>query len=1116
LSEINLETDFYKSILENQGELILRFTTDGKITYVNHSFSDSIHKASQKLVGKDISVLFSAKQLPHLHRSLKEMLMAPRRMPLDVDKIQQNGMQCLIRWEGFPITTDQNKIIEIQVVGTDVTNLLHSEEMLEIQRDLALSLNESKTESEYFEILFKTLSSLSFFSLFALYVFKPKKDLFLLDSLNSVDGSSFHFPTEVTCNSPSGIFLLKPNLEFYSANAPLWLDSAFELPPSIKDLVVLPLILKKEPIATFILGTSEFTVLPEEIRIQLQAIIREIEHYHSRLHIQIESSQQEIDHQTLFQTLDQMVLVTNGKGEILDMNLALQKRVSVDEASGKKLHIFDLHPDEYHDRLSAMIKELKREIHNSIRIPLINPVNQKIIIEVEVDFSYGSMKGEEVIIAFYKDISQQNYLVEMEKEQRDFTSKLVEIASALNSSLDLDVVLDHILASIDKVVPTQTCNILLVEGTTGRVVRQHGYDRMGTAEILASRIFDLQKITSFVKILAEKQEMVISDTRNYSDWIPMPESFWVRSYICAPIVVNGQVFGFLNCDGSMPDSFTEKHAKRLKMVADQAAIAIENAQVFAETNRRLKQIALINEFTQMMLNSKQLDDVLANLPEKVLSVFDANSLMITKWDPENKTTTNLAAYGDGLMPAPVKLIPSKGPSITEKVIDLQRPLVITTKKEYAQWQEYLSPLFSDQVFLILPMIAQENPLGAIVIGFKNPRQITQPEISLGEYASLQIATIIHKSNIYEKTRVESAQFQHANDLITSLSFVATSILSTKGLEDIIQTMGEGLEKMNIHSLLFFLNKNSQLLSLDYCSHNKELLTQLKALNYSTDRKIIIPVPNSDEFRNTLEFQQIVFVEDLVSVLKMVLPGEIGPFIGKIQEALDIKKETKSLFLPLIVDRKTIGLLGLYGKDLQEIDLKASEIFNSQISVAIENSRLLAEVQRLAITDELTAIYNRRGLFELGERELAVSKRSSRPLSALMIDLDNFKEINDKHGHAIGDIALSEIAQKIASYLREIDIVGRYGGEEFVVLLKDDDLPAALIVAERIRKTIASDLIYTEAGPIHVTVSIGADELDSMTANLETLIKRADRALYIAKHNGRNQVATLMNLENSRS
>jgi diguanylate cyclase (GGDEF)-like protein len=134
----------------------------------------------------------------------------------------------------------------------------------------------------------------------------------------------------------------------------------------------------------------------------------------------------------------------------------------------------------------------------------------------------------------------------------------------------------------------------------------------------------------------------------------------------------------------------------------------------------------------------------------------------------------------------------------------------------------------------------------------------------------------------------------------------------------------------------------------------------------------------------------------------------------------------------------------------------------------------------------------------------------------MIDLDNFKEINDKHGHAIGDIALSEIAQKIAGYLREIDIVGRYGGEEFVVLLKDDDLPAALIVAERIRKTIASDLIYTEAGPIHVTVSIGADELDSMTANLETLIKRADRALYIAKHNGRNQVATLMNLENSRS
>jgi len=100
-------------------------------------------------------------------------------------------------------------------------------------------------------------------------------------------------------------------------------------------------------------------------------------------------------------------------------------------------------------------------------------------------------------------------------------------------------------------------------------------------------------------------------------------------------------------------------------------------------------------------------------------------------------------------------------------------------------------------------------------------------------------------------------------------------------------------------------------------------------------------------------------------------------------------------------------------------------------------------------------------------------------------------------------------------IRDIDLVGRYGGEEFVALLVGDDLPTAITVAERIRQAIGNEEIATESGPIKLTVSIGVDELDSMTANLEMLIKRADRALYVAKHNGRNQVATLMNIENLR-
>jgi diguanylate cyclase (GGDEF)-like protein len=318
--------------------------------------------------------------------------------------------------------------------------------------------------------------------------------------------------------------------------------------------------------------------------------------------------------------------------------------------------------------------------------------------------------------------------------------------------------------------------------------------------------------------------------------------------------------------------------------------------------------------------------------------------------------------------------------------------------------------------------------------------------------------------------------------------------------------------MKIHSLLFFRDENGNLL-LDYSSRMGELLSQLKSLEFIPNGRIKFPQPDMDEFKSALNQRQIVFIDNPIQLLCFAIPSKFGPFVNKFQEALVINSETKALFLPLIVEQKTIGLLGLYGTNLQEIDLKAGEIFNSQISVALENARLLAEVQRLAVTDELTCINNRRGLFEMGNRELSIAKRLNHPLAALMIDLDNFKEVNDKYGHAVGDIALREISGRIEKNIRDIDLVGRYGGEEFVVLLVGDDLPAAITVAERIRRAIGNEMIDTEAGPIKITVSIGVDELDSMTANLEMLIKRADRALYVAKHNGRDQVATLMNIEN---
>ena len=174
----------------------------------------------------------------------------------------------------------------------------------------------------------------------------------------------------------------------------------------------------------------------------------------------------------------------------------------------------------------------------------------------------------------------------------------------------------------------------------------------------------------------------------------------------------------------------------------------------------------------------------------------------------------------------------------------------------------------------------------------------------------------------------------------------------------------------------------------------------------------------------------------------------------------------------------------------------------------ERKRMLEELRYLATIDGLTGLYNRRHFLELCKRELLRVHRYNLETGLLMLDADHFKKINDTHGHDVGDEVLRLIARLCKSQLREADIVGRVGGEEFAVLLPQTGLPAAIEAAERLRKAIAQTTLPLASGRVlRCTVSIGVCALASQNAKIEELLKAADQALYTAKRNGRNQVAS---------
>lgn len=216
-----------------------------------------------------------------------------------------------------------------------------------------------------------------------------------------------------------------------------------------------------------------------------------------------------------------------------------------------------------------------------------------------------------------------------------------------------------------------------------------------------------------------------------------------------------------------------------------------------------------------------------------------------------------------------------------------------------------------------------------------------------------------------------------------------------------------------------------------------------------------------------------------------------------------------LGVPLLGHGQVLGYLsiysetpGLYGSE----HTRLAEIFANEASIAIENARLFEQVQLLAVTDELTGFYNRRYFYELVEMELARARRYHHETSLALIDIDYFKAVNDLYGHTTGDLVLKEMCGHIRRAVRESDILGRHGGEEFVLLLPETPLEKAVEVAERLRHLVESRLVKAGEVEIKITVSIGVATVTEVCRTSDELFRCADIAMYQAKQAGRNKVS----------
>ena len=667
-----------------------------------------------------------------------------------------------------------------------------------------------------------------------------------------------------------------------------------------------------------------------------------------------------------------------------------------------------------------------------------------------------------------------------EQEQRKLSEALREANLKLTSNLDLSSVLSSILEQCLKLIPAQDAHIFLYDGKTlelGAVIWRGSKKQEPMATPRENGLT--------YSIARSGTRLLVPNMKTHELFTNAPQN-WKGAIIGLPLKFREKVIGVMNIAFSEPRSFTKKTLQILDLLGDQAALAINNARIF-ETEKKQRQIAEVLQTTgQIIKSSLDLDTVLDRILTQLKNIIPYDTANLVFIEQEKVYAVRNLGYEKfnclGVsVPKDLSQELIQFPML-RNLIDTQQPAIIPDTASDSRW------IVTDATSYVrswagVPLLGRDGVIGILLLN-KTERNFYKPKHAewITVFAN-QAAIAIDNARLFEKSQQSARELKSLHQATSTL--VSTLDLN-KLLENILTAAIEAFPAAEKGSLMIHDPETQKL--------------EIRAAKGYTDERIKQFAVSTNNGYAALAFKEKkakIFTKiDMTS--SFYYESEIAE-ISSIQSAISV---------PLISqEEQPLGVLSLDSTKpnaFATANLEMLSSFAAAATSAILNAQLHAKVQKLAITDTLTHSHNRRGLFQWGEREFMRAKRFNRALSVIFLDLDHFKQVNDTYGHGAGDQLLAKVVTRCQQITRQIDILGRYGGEEFVIILPETAIQEAFTIAERIRKIISASPFIIDSMEIKVTISLGVAEIERETQKLEDLIKMADQSMYHSKQNGRNQ------------